>query len=45
MTIDDANHQRKNDRDLLDSFNDPETNQTDDLNRREEMNTSEWDVS
>ena len=42
---DDTNHERKNDWDLFDSFYDPETNETDDLNGGEEVNTPEWDVT
>jgi len=45
MTNDNTNHERKYDWDLFDSFYDPKTNETDDLNGCEEMNTSQWHVA
>ena len=41
----DTNHERKNDWDLFDSFDDPETDQADDLDGSEEVNAPEWHVT
>jgi len=45
VRIDMTNHERKDDRDLFDGFDDPEANETDNLNGGEEVNTSQWYVT